>query len=226
MRIQINVPVRAERDETERLIEALAPLSGGIWLARDLTTLVHWIVMAASVDLEPDMPDTRLCRAFGLVSVCDQTGQPVFLINEGDTLDWIEPGKILAIREPGHAPGEIRLERLNTLDAQLVNGMSDATPDDSGTRHRILKVCDDHYLPIRRDQLPTGDAAVDEALLTIETTVNARRALVGPAAGTAEVLTQLTRDLIVTLRSCTLHSYVWAAVLQEQIAGLRQTLPR
>ena len=215
--------ILADCDDTETLFAALAPLTGAIWLATDLTTHVHWTFAAGSIDLVPEPEVGRICRAFGLVTVSTPDGEPVFLFNQGDALEWIEPGHVLAVREMDDPTLEIRVERLDDLDARLIsahnlNGRSDAGP------LRTISAGPGQYVQIYDDQLPTGDPDADNILRMIELTIEARRRLIGPTAGTLEVMQQLTRDLEQALRAYPVRSYIWAAVLREQIASMRQLL--
>ena len=223
MMTQVETSIRAERDEVEQLIATLGPLSGGIWLATDLTTHVHWTILADSIVPVEEAPDGRTCRAFGLVTVRAPDGEPVFLINQGDTLDWIEEGQILAVRELGQESLEIRLERLDDLDARLICAFSSDRQSEAAILHTIA-VGHGRLLPIYDEQRPTGNPDVDRLLQTIETTIDARRRLIGPASGTLDVLEQMTRDLHRTLRTHQVRSYIWATVLQEQIDTMRQRL--
>ncbi|HEX5167337.1 MAG TPA: hypothetical protein VFV93_18155 [Thermomicrobiales bacterium] len=215
--------ILADCDDTDTLVAALAPLTGAIWLATDLTTLVHWTFMAGSVDVVPEPAVGRICRAFGLVTVCAPSGEPVFLINQGDALEWIEPGQVLAVREMDDPALEIRIERLDDLDARLISAHHIGSDCDT-TTFRTISAGSGQYVQIYDEQLPTGDAGTDAFLLMIESTIDARRRLIGPTAGTLEVMHQLACDLEQTLRMHPIRSYIWAAVLREQIASMRQLL--
>lgn len=223
MNNRVELSIRADRNEIEQLISVADPLLGGIWLATDLTTLVHWIVMAATITPAPSTPDGRICRATGLVTVCAPDGEPVFLINQGDTITWLEPRQALAVRELGEQSLEIRLERLDDLDARLMSPIHHSARCDASIL-RTIAVGDARYLQIYDEQLPTGDPAVDAILEMIETTIDARRRLIGPTAGTLDVLQQLAHDLSATLRAYPVRSFIWATVLREQIAGMRALL--
>jgi len=216
-------PVRAEPDNIDVLIASLQPLTGGFWLATDVKTLVHWTIRAARIRSVISSPEDRICRAFGLVTVCAPDGEPVFLINERDTLQWLEPERIIAVRELGDESCEIRLERLDDLDVRLIDTFNLHTGCDNATR-RTIAVGQSRYLQIYDDQLPTSNPDADAALQMIEKTIDARRRLIGPTAGTLDVLDQMAADLDQTLRTCTVCSYIWAAVLQEQIASMRELL--
>lgn len=217
-------PLDTRRDEIECVVAALEPLAGSFWLATDLTTLVHWTVAAGSISPVSDTSERGFCRAFGLVTICDPKGEPVFLINERDTIGWVEPERILAVRELGEESCEIRLERLDDLDARPIGAVNLACRADSDPRLRTIAIGRAAHLQVYDDQLPTGDDDVDALLGTIETTIDARRRLFGPAAGTLDVMEQLERDLDATLRTRPVRSYIWAAVLREQIASMRQSL--
>lgn len=223
MMTQLQTSIRADCDDIDQLIATLEPLSGGIWLATDLTTHVHWAIMAESIAPVPETPDGGFCRANGLVTVCSPGGEPVFLINQGDTLAWIEPGQILAVRELGETMLEIRLERLDDLDARFICAHNNLWQRDT-TMLRTIAVSDARHLQIYDQQLPTGDPEADANLRLIEMTIDERRRLVGPNAGTLDVMRQLACDLDRTMRVHPVRSFVWAAVLQEQIAGMRQLL--
>ena len=216
-------PVCAEQDDIQHLIASLQPLTGGFWLATDLKTHVHWTIMADHVRPVIESPEDRICRAFGLVTVCAPDGEPVFLIHERDTLDWLEPERILAVRELGDESCEIRLERLDDLDVRLIdafnlqNGIANSTP-------RTIAVRQSRYLQVYDDQLPTGNPEADAALQMIEMTIDARRRLIGPSSGTLDVLEQMANDLDQTLRAYPIRSFIWAAVLREQIASMRELL--
>jgi hypothetical protein len=215
--------VRAELDDIERLVATLEPLTGGVWLATDLRTHVHWTLMADRLCPVIESPESRICRANGLVTVCSPASEPVFLIHERDTLDWLEPDRILAVRELGDEACEIRLERLDDLDARLIDAFNICTQSD-GPTPRMIGVGQSRFVQVYDDQLPTGDPDADAAFRTIESTIDARRRLVGPNAGTREVLKQMACDLEQVLRNGKIRSYIWAAVLHEQIAGMRQQL--
>jgi hypothetical protein len=216
--------VRAERDDIDCLVALLAPLEGAIWLATDVATQIHWTIAASSVDPVADTPDGRFCRAHGLLTVSDCDHAPVFMINEGDSLHWIEENQILAVRELGEASCEIRLERLVDLDAEAcdLERRSCRPTADLPSRTITLGTC--RHLQIYDDQLPTGVDEVDERLNVIESTIGARRQLFGPATGTLDVLVKMERDLIELMRTQPVRSFVWAAVLHEQISLLRQAL--
>jgi hypothetical protein len=215
--------VRAERDDIECLIATLEPLTGGIWLATDLRTHVHWTIMAAHLCPVNESPENRICRANGLVTVCSPASEPVFLIHERDTLEWLEPERVLAVRELGDASCEIRLERLDDLDARLIDAFNIcAQPDESIPR--LIGVGHARYIQVYDDQLLTGDPDVDATFRMIESTIDARRRLIGPNAGTRDVLKQMSCDLDRILRTGNVRSYIWAAVLHEQIAAMRQQL--
>ncbi len=216
--------IRAERDDVQRLIDVLQPLTGGIWLATDMTTLFHWTISAHSVALVEADPNGRVCRAFGLATICTADAQPVFLINERDSLEWIEPGEVLAVRDLGDRSCEIRLERLDDLDARLIAAFDIQKQGQANPALRVLSVGNCQYLQIYDEQLPTGDPAADGELQTIEDTIEARRTLYGPSAGTLDVLKQMERQLDATARKYAIGSHVWAAVLRERIAGLRESL--
>jgi hypothetical protein len=215
---------RADRASAEALADILAPLCGGIWLATDVTTHLHWVIQADHVSRVSGTLDGRSCRAFGVATVCAADGLPVFLINERDTIEWIEPGVSVAIYELGQGPCEIRLERLDDLDARTIARSSLENGSNGGERFRTIAIAEDRLLQIYDDQLPTGNAAADVAFSAIEATIDERRRLVGPTAGTIDVLDQMTADLDQTLRTRLLHSFIWAAVLREQIADMRQSL--
>jgi hypothetical protein len=210
---------RAQHDNIDELIAALDPLLGGIWLATDLRTLFHWTITAAQIMPVLEFPEDRVCRAFGIVTISAPDGQPVFLINERDTIEWIEAGQMLAVQELGEASCEIRLERLDDDDARLIDAFNlGNTGSDS---LRTIAVGNARYLQIYDDQLPTGCPNADANLRMIEATIDARQRLIGPTAGTREVIEQMAVDLDQTMRSCPVQSYIWAAVLQERIAGIR-----
>ncbi len=213
----------AKPGDIDCLIASLRPLSGGYWLATDLKTHVHWTIPADQIRPVIESPSDRICRAFGLVTVCAPDGQPVFLINERDTLDWLEPERVLAVRELGDASCEIRLERLDDLDARLIDQFSVQNRCDNQP-FRTIEVERSRFLQVYDDQLPTGSADADAALLMIERTIDARRQLIGPTSGTRDVLEQMARDLDLTLRTYAIRSFIWAAVLQEQIASMRELL--
>ena len=216
-------PIRAEQDDINGLIASLQPLTGGFWLATDLKTHVHWTIVADHLRPVVESPEDRICRAFGLVTVCAPDGEPVFLINERDTLDWLEPERILAVRELGDESCEIRLERLDDLDVRLIDAFNLQNVCDNTTL-RTIAVGQSRYIQVYDDQLPTGSAEVDAALQMIEMTIDARRRLIGPTSGTLDVLEQMARDLDQTLRAYPIRAYIWAAVLQEQIATMRELL--
>ena len=216
--------VRADRDEIDCLVAALMPLAGGIWLVTDLVTLVHWTVTASSVTPVTDAPDGRFCRAFGLITIRDQDEEPIFLINERDEIEWIEPNQILAVRELGDVACEMRFERLDDLGARVIEAANMGCNRSAGAPLRTIALGSGQFLQIYDDQLPTGDANVDVLLRTIEETIDARRRLFGPSAGTLDVMDQLDRDLNGILRATPVRSHIWAAVLREQIACLRQAL--
>jgi hypothetical protein len=213
----------ADCDDTETLISTLEPLTGAIWLATDLSTHVHWTFTAGSIDLVPEPEVGRICRAFGLVTVSTPGGEPVFLFNQGDALEWIEPGQVLAVREMEDPTLEIRIERLDDIDTRLISAHSINGRSDAATL-RTVSAGPGQYVQIYDDQLPTGDPDVDSVLRMIELTIEARRRLFGPTAGTLEVMQQLACDLEQTLRAHPIRSYIWAAVLREQIASMRQLL--
>ncbi len=223
MTTQTAPPVRAERDDIQCLIATLEPLIGGIWLATDLRTHVHWTIMADRRCPVVASPEERVCRANGLVTICSPASEPVFLIHERDTLDWLEPDRVLAVRELGDESCEIRLERLDDLDARLIDAFNlNAQPD--GSMPRMMGVGRSRYIQVYDDQLPTGDPDTDAAFRMIESTIDARRRLIGPNAGTREVLKQMACDLEQILRTGKVRSYIWAAVLHEQIMVMRQQL--
>lgn len=215
--------VRAEQDDIECLIATLEPLTGGIWLATDLRTHVYWTIMAAQLCPVNESPEDRICRAHGLVTVCSPEGEPVFLIHERDTLNWLEPERILAVRELGDASCEIRLERLDDLDARLIDAFNICAQTDESIP-RMIGVGQSRYIQVYDDQLPTGNPDADAAFRMIESTIDARRRLIGPNAGTREVLQQMACDLDQILRTGKIRSYIWAAVLHEQITGMRRRL--
>jgi hypothetical protein len=215
--------VRAELDDIECLVATLEPLTGGIWLATDLRTHVHWTIMADRLCPVIESPEGRICRANGLVTICSPASEPVFLIHERDTLDWLEADRVLAVRELGDETCEIRLERLDDLDARLIDAFNICTQP-GGSSPRMIGVGQSRYIQVYDDQLPSGDPDADAAFRMIESTIDARRRLIGPNAGTREVLDQMARDLDQILRSASLRSYIWAAILHEQIAGMRQQL--
>lgn len=219
---QTGKPFRAQYDNIDELIAVLEPLLGGIWLATDVRTLVHWTVMADQVTPVNESPDDVVCRAFGVVTVCAPDGVPVFLINERDTLQWIEADQILAVRELGDVTCEIRLERLDDLDVQLVDAFN--LPMNGADTLRTISAGNARHLQIYDGQLPTGCPDADSNLRMIEATIDARQRLVGPPAGTLDVLEQMAVDLDHTLRSCRIRSYIWAAVLFERIASARARL--
>jgi hypothetical protein len=215
--------ISAEHNDIECLIATLEPLTGGIWLATDLRTHVHWTIMAARILPVIETTDVRVCRANGLVTVCAPDNEPVFLIHERDTLEWLEPGLILAVRELGAEECEIRLERLDDIDVPLIDAFNVRSRQDLSTL-RTISVGLSCHVQIYDEQLPTGDPDADAAMRMIEATIDARRRLIGPTAGSLEVMHQMDADLEQTLRVCNLRSYIWAAVLQEQIACMRQQL--
>lgn len=214
--------IRAEYDNIEQLIAALSPVCGGIWLATDIRTLVHWIVMADRVVPVIESPDDQFCRAFGIVTIVAPDGEPVFLINERDVLEWRGSERVLSVRELGDDQCEIRLERLDDLDARLIDSFNLSRPENA--ERRTLAVGERRFVQVYDDQLPTGCPDADGVFRMIEMTVEARRRLIGPSAGTLDVLEQMERDLVQTLRTCPVESYIWAATLQERIARMRQLL--
>lgn len=216
--------VRVHRDDVDCLITFLAPLEGAIWLVTDLTTHIHWTLEAKNVEPVVDTPDGRFCRAFGLLTICDRHGEPVFLINDGDTIDWIEPDQILAVCELGDRSCEMRFERLEDLDVHLLDVTKVQCNLANDAPLRKIAFGSARFLQIYDDQLPTGDDEADEVLRTIEATIEARRRLIGPAAGTLDVMDELEHILDVTIRGNHVRSYIWAAVLREQIDQIRQTL--
>jgi hypothetical protein len=223
MMTRSDAQIVVDYDDTEAVISAITPLVGAIWLATDLKTDVHWTFTAGSIDLVPEPEVGRACRAFGLVTVSMPDGEPVFLFNQGDALEWIEPGQVLAVREMDDPTLEIRIERLEDLDARLISAHSFNSPLDSAPV-RTISAGPGQYVQIYENQLPTGDPDADRVLRMIEQTIEARRRLIGPTSGTLEVMQQLSCDLEQTLRSHPIRSYIWAAVLREQIASMRQRL--
>ena len=223
MSTQIVSPVRVEHDDINNLIATLEPVIGGFWLATDLTTHIHWTVNAARIVPVIESAADRICRAIGVATICATNGEPVFLINERDTLDWIEPDRVVAVRELGDESCEIRLERLDDLEVRLVDSLHlHRRPDCDSLR--TIAVGPSRFLQIYDDQLPTGNTDADAALRMIEMTIDSRRHLIGPATGTLDVLEQMEIELDLTLRALPVRSYVWAAVLREQIAGMRGLL--
>lgn len=216
--------VRADRTEIERLIAALDPLSGGIWLATDFTTRIHWTIRASHVSCVTGALEGRACRASGLVTVCDPDFLPIFLIHEGDTLEWLDPGQTLAVRELGQESLEIRIERLDDLDARIIDRVNVGEYLAIDEMIRTISIGDGQFVQIYDEQLPTGDGEADAALQLIETTIEARRRLIGPASGTLDVLNQMERDLDDAMRVLPVASYVWAAVILERIALMREHL--
>jgi hypothetical protein len=215
-------PVRAQHDNIDDLVTFLEPLLGGIWLATDLRTLVHWTIAADQVIPVIESPEDRVCRAFGVVTVCAPDAVPVFLINERDELEWIEAEQILAVRELGEMSCEIRLERLDDLDARQIDAFNLSQSSNDGLR--TIATGNARYLQVYDDQLPTGCPDADANLRMIEATIEARQRLIGPTAGTLDVLRQMAADLYQTMRTCPIRSYIWAAVLQERIAAARARL--
>jgi hypothetical protein len=216
---QTGKPVRAQNDNIDVLAAVLEPLLGGIWLATDLRTLVHWTIPAKHVIPVIESPEDRVCRAFGVLTVCAPDDSPVFLINERDELEWIEAEQILAVRELGDRACEIRLERLDDLDVRLIDAFNLYQISSDGLR--TISTGNARYVQIYDDQIPTGCPDADANLRLIEATIDARQRLIGPTAGTMDVLGQMATDLYQTLRTCPVRSYIWAAVLQERIASAR-----
>ena len=203
------------------MIRSLQPLCGGIWLATDLATLHHWVIQVDRITSVTRVLQGHAGRAFGLATLHAPDGTPVFVVNAGDAIEWLEPDQAVSIRELGRRDWEIRLERLDDLDARVI---SSEHLNNGSTTSRLLRTMalePGRLLQIYDEQLLTGSDDADSTLADIERAVRERRSL----SGTSDALSEATVALDRLLRAQRLDSYIWAAVIREQVEGLRRRQP-
>jgi hypothetical protein len=209
---------RARNRKIESMLKTLQPMRGGLWLAFDRSTGFHWMLDVADVRLAPGVRYTGPgTGSAGVVTIRSRSGDPVFQIEEADTLVWDEPERTLRVREGGFRGAEIVLERIASLDALTL------TIDESTTvsSTRSISVENGLCLPIDDSFVSTGDAEIDATLTVIESSIATRAGEAG--ALTSELVQGMTAQLTEISRKPGLRSYVWLVTLQQRLATLNQT---
>jgi hypothetical protein len=209
---------RARNRKIEGMLKTMQPLRGGLWLAFDRSTGFHWVVDAADVRLAPGVRYAgSSAGTSGVVTVRSRTGDPVFQIEEADTLEWDEPEQRLKIREGGLRGSEIVLERIADLNAPLIAGSKLGSETESGEPVRGINIEREQYVVVDDALLTTGDPEIDATLTVIESSLVTRGGEHGSL--TREILERMNREIDQIARNENVRSFVWLTTLRQRVSS-------
>lgn len=196
-------------------------MRGGVWMAFDRSTGFHWMLDVADIRLAPGVRYTGPgTGSTGVVTLRSRSGDPIFQIEEADTLVWDEPERCLRVREGGFRGAEIVLERIGRLDADLLTEADLHADNDADDIIRAILVIAEQFMRVDESFLSTGDAEVDATLTVIESSLATRAGNGGML--TSELLQGMSARLTEIALNPQVCSYVWLISLQQRIATLIQ----
>lgn len=213
---------RARHNKIESMLKSMQSMRGAYWLAFDRSTGLHWILDVADVRLAPGVRYTGSAIGNGgVVTVRSRSGDPIFQIEEADTLVWDESERCLGVREGGFHGAEIVLERVGGLDAllisetQLLHGSMDVAA-------RGINIERDQYLPIDETYLSSGNPEIDATLTVIEASLDTCG--IDERSLSEDLLERMNCQIEALARSPKVQSYVWLTALRQRISLMARSV--